>query len=123
MKRWEEPTRKEYMKEYRSRYDKEYYQINKDKLRIQKAQRRKDLREWFKNEIKGKLKCARCPEDFWACMEFHHEDPSKKEFTLSDMVGGGHSKEAILSEIEKCIVLCSNCHRKEHSESNVGSVV
>jgi hypothetical protein len=30
------------------------------------------------------------------------------------MVTSNYSKERIKKEIDKCIVLCANCHRKEH---------
>jgi 5-methylcytosine-specific restriction endonuclease McrA len=105
---------KAYMKDYHANYDKQYYQDNKEKIKEQKAVRRKKLIRWFREEIKAKLHCAQCPEDFWACIEFHHTDPDEKEFALSDLVSKGFGKERILAEIEKCIVLCSNCHRKEH---------
>lgn len=34
--------------------------------------------------------------------------------TIANMVGFAYSKERILREIEKCVVICSNCHRKLH---------
>ena len=33
------------------------------------------------------------------------------------MISFGYSKDRIEAEIEKCIVLCANCHRKEHYDS------
>ena len=44
--------------------------------------------------------------------EFHHLDRSKKEFQLSY---NGYSSEKQLEELKKCVLLCSNCHRMEHS--------
>lgn len=41
-------------------------------------------------------------------MEFHHLDPSKKEFTLSKR--GARSLERLRAEVDKCVLLCSNCH-------------
>lgn len=68
---------------------------------------------WF-NEYKKTLKCARCPEDHPACLEFHHLDPSVKEKSVSKMASSTYSRAKIMKEINKCIVLCSNCHRKLH---------
>lgn len=47
-----------------------------------------------------------------AALEFHHLDPSEKEFNLSKM--GSKSWDAIKSELDKCVLLCANCHREEH---------
>lgn len=42
-------------------------------------------------------------------LEFHHLDPSKKEFTLSGMT---RSWKRIKKELDKCILVCSNCHKE-----------
>lgn len=47
-----------------------------------------------------------------AALEFHHLDPTEKEFNLSKM--GSKCWEAIKTELDKCILLCANCHREEH---------
>lgn len=57
-------------------------------------------------------KCQRC--GYNKCikaLEFHHLDPSKKDFTISN----DHFKltEAV-EESKKCILLCSNCHKELH---------
>jgi hypothetical protein len=44
---------------------------------------------------------------------FHHLDQKKKEFGLSDK-GLTHSWERIKSEINKCVLLCANCHAEVH---------
>ena len=46
-------------------------------------------------------------------LQFHHLDPSKKEFTI----GGNHSLslEKLKKEVDKCILLCSNCHGELHA--------
>lgn len=46
-------------------------------------------------------------------LSFHHLDPSKKDFGLSDR-GLTRSWEKIRNEIEKCILLCANCHMEVH---------
>ena len=57
-------------------------------------------------------KCIRCGYD--ECLkafEFHHVDPSKKDFTISN--DHFRLKDAI-EESKKCILLCSNCHKEFH---------
>lgn len=77
-----------------------------------KQSRYKKQRQIWLTEYKKTLVCSRCPENFWACLDFHHRDPATKEFTIRD--GASYSQERVLAEITKCDVLCANCHRKEH---------
>lgn len=48
-----------------------------------------------------------------SALEFHHRDPSKKDFGIS-----GNKQTAawskIKEEVDKCMLLCANCHREEH---------
>jgi len=50
-----------------------------------------------------------------AALEFHHEDPSQKDFGISNK-GYARSWEKVKLELDKCIMLCSNCHHEEHSK-------
>lgn len=66
-----------------------------------------------------KPKCSRCEESHPACLEFHHRDVATKLASISDAVWRlGWSYQRILDEIEKCDVVCVNCHRKEHWSGN-----
>ena len=57
-------------------------------------------------------KCSRCGYDkCLKALEFHHIDPSKKDFTISN--DHFRLKDAI-EESKKCILLCSNCHKEFH---------
>lgn len=68
-------------------------------------------------EYKSKLKCSKCGEDDSACLDFHHIDPSTKLFSIGHE-GMGYGIKKIFEEIDKCIVLCANCHRKHHYYEN-----
>lgn len=57
--------------------------------------------------------CYDCGEHNIYCLDFHHIDPSTKLFNISTMVSKGVKHEKLMNELEKCVVLCSNCHRKE----------
>ena len=48
-------------------------------------------------------------------LEFHHQDPLKKDFAVSSK-GYTRSWEVVKSELDKCDLLCANCHRELHSK-------
>lgn len=90
-----------------------WYHNNKAKARsIIKACRDEKVK-WLK-ELKATLQCSRCPENHPACLVFHHTDPKEKDLEVASAVRSGWSIERIKAEIAKCIVLCANCHAKEH---------
>lgn len=93
-------TRRANCKECHSQYMKNKYQENKQKLQ----------------SVKSEMKCAKCGEDRGYVLDFHHIDPTIKKYTISHMVAQHYNFEAqeTQEEIEKCIVLCANCHREFH---------
>lgn len=60
-------------------------------------------------ELCGYNKCI-------AALEFHHKNPDEKDFTISS--GNTISLEKIFAEADKCLLLCSNCHRELHSDNS-----
>lgn len=75
--------------------------------------RRRKLRLWLE-ELKKTLRCQRCGFSDYRALVFHHAESRKKDFNIGDTLSLGLSRAAIKREIEKCIVLCSNCHHIEH---------
>lgn len=113
---------KEVMRAYhRAWYAKQSVERKKRKNELQ-LKRRHEIRAWFL-QLKQTFSCSRCPENHVACLDFHHNDPSEKDMALGDAVKMGWSKERILKELEKCIVLCSNCHRKLHDEESGSGLI
>lgn len=56
-------------------------------------------------------KCQRCGyNEFVSGLEFHHVDPDKKRNNATDVVYSNDYYKA-LAEIDKCVLMCSNCHR------------
>jgi hypothetical protein len=49
-----------------------------------------------------------------AALQFHHEDPTKKEHGLDARKLSNSSWEWCVSELEKCKLLCANCHAETH---------
>ena len=78
---------------------------------------RKRTTVWYKNNqvdinnIKKDASCAICGEDDYYCLDFHHVNPRDKKFLINM-----HNvrKKDFIDELQKCICLCSNCHRKIH---------
>lgn len=62
-------------------------------------------------EYKGG-RCSVCGYDRCvAALEFHHKDPTQKDFQIS---GGSRSFQRMKLELDKCILMCANCHRELH---------
>lgn len=77
------------------------------------TKRRKKLREMARMYKGGK--CMICGYNrCLGALDFHHLDPSKKEFGVS-MKGLTKSWEKIKKELDKCVLICANCHRELHA--------
>lgn len=74
-----------------------------------------NLRRLFKQwcvDYKGG-KCTICSYNkSLAALEFHHLNPNEKEFLLTRK--GLISRKKAIIELDKCILVCSNCHRELH---------
>lgn len=91
-----------------------YYEKNKEKEKARiKALKVKRTKEY--NDFKSSLKCILCGENHPSTIQFHHLDPSTKDFGISSSFLT-KSNARIKKELEKCVVLCANCHFKEHYE-------
>lgn len=71
--------------------------------------------EWYR-QLKKDMFCKSCGETHPAVLDFHHRDPRQKVESISRMFRKKYTLEQIQREIEKCDVLCANCHRKTHWE-------
>ena len=67
----------------------------------------------YMNEAKA-AGCCICEEKELCTLDFHHLDPKTKEFNIG-AGGQNYSLNSLKEEIKKCIVVCSNCHRKLHA--------
>lgn len=66
----------------------------------------------FVNEYKSSRGCSICEKEFRSyCLDFHHIDDSEKDFNVGASLSSWKKLE---SELEKCIVVCANCHREIH---------
>ncbi len=111
------PTKKwrENHKEELRKYRRDWYYRNREHALSKIDERVKSLKDWMK-DYKSNLKCEKCQMDNPACLTFHHINPKEKEITLARAAHNGWSIKRMLKEIQKCQVLCSNCHMILHSE-------
>lgn len=57
--------------------------------------------------------CQKCGEKRLYLMEFHHINAEDKINNIAHMIKSA-SKETLIAELDKCLVLCANCHREFH---------
>lgn len=111
------------------KYDEYYAQYRK----VNKEHINSRTREWYRKtkqlwiDILAKhveLKCSVADCGYsknFAVLDFHHTDRSIKDrdFNFNEHFKKAPTKtnvQAVLNELSKCIVLCSNCHRELHSK-------
>lgn len=93
---------------YRNRIARRKDGRKRDKLKYQQR------RQWI-DDYRETLSCGVCGYTFEnrpECCEFHHRNAKTKSFSISQMAN--RSIESIVNEINKCDVLCANCHRMLH---------
>jgi hypothetical protein len=107
--------------EKRREYRRKWYSKNKDSEKKHVFRRKKEILLWFEN-YKNNLPCDICKENHPATLDFHHKEKNTKEFGINVLVHQGYSLEKIKRELEKCQVLCSNCHRKIHYKNRNSNI-
>lgn len=102
-----------YCKACQRNYMKTYYRKNTSKhcktVSRSTFNKRRKHRE-ITDQIKS-VPCKDCNQSFPPyVMDFDHINPKEKEFTICEQLGR-YATKRILREIEKCEVVCANCHR------------
>jgi 5-methylcytosine-specific restriction endonuclease McrA len=93
--------------------DKRTYKDRKKYLIQAVQKRRRKVREKAISYKGGQ--CQACGySNCLEALEFHHLESTGKDFGISDR-GYTRSWKRILQELDKCVLLCANCHREVHS--------
>ena len=100
-------------KEYQRTYHRSWHQRNREK-RLTKVYERKAAIHEYIQDIKNQLYCADCGERHPAVLQFHHLNSEDKAFSIGKAVNRGFSLDRIKKEMQKCVVLCANCHAIRH---------
>lgn len=90
-----------------------HYRDNKEIYQARLRQKRKEAKERL-SEYKKTLSCKECGEKREACLDFHHRDPSIKDVNISKAQTDRWTWTRLKKELDKCDVLCANCHRILH---------
>ena len=94
-------------------YAKAYQKANREELKA-----KRDERNLMIFNYKG-AECNHCglsePKHL-EIYDYHHVDPDTKLYSVSNILKG--PIERLKTEVDKCLLLCSNCHRKEHARLN-----
>lgn len=96
---WKKTTPEQRKKHYKA-------SVATDAFRIERNVR------WLASYLK-EHPCNKCGATNILALEFHHREPKDKKYRVSELVSTGKSLERIFKEVDKCDVLCSNCHRIE----------
>ena len=97
----------------------ESYLRNKEKIKRNRNNRRDMLRKLV-DELKNETICMDCGIQYPPYVtDYHHRNPIDKDEIVSRLVSGLRATDRILKEIDKCILLCSNCHRIREHKNNI----
>lgn len=88
----------------------QHYIDNKSEILLKEKHHYNKKRQWMDDQKKP---CIICGEAEKVCIDFHHLDPKEKDFTIG--ANSRKTKDALQKEIDKCVCLCANCHRKVHA--------
>lgn len=88
----------------------------------------RDVARVVKHRIELKKKCVsylggQCVDcgitsKHYSIYDFHHIDPSNKNITINKLLSIKPKWETLKAELDKCVLLCSNCHRIKHEKTN-----
>ena len=103
--------RKDYMKAHYAKYGDEYRKrALKRKLYLREVLRKKML-EYLDNKC-----CEECGFNNSIALEFDHIETKTKSFSIARALTDCRNWDDILLEIEKCRILCANCHKLRTAE-------
>ena len=81
---------------------------------------KKDRFQALITKFYGKYECEICGYNKCkAAIEFHHRDKSKKDFEIGQK--RNCSEARLFAELEKCMIVCANCHREIHNGGDTES--
>jgi len=93
-----------------------HYQKNPTPYKTRARTSRKHIaafaRDWLR-ALKGRMGCCLCGISNPVVLEFHHLNQSQKELAVTTSISKG--KATLQRELERCVVVCANCHKLCHA--------
>lgn len=84
------------------------------KCQTEATQKRRDKVKVLAVAYKGG-KCQCCGyNNYVGALEFHHVNPEEKDFGVGSK-GYTRSWDTVKKELDKCVLVCSNCHKEIHA--------
>jgi len=84
------------------------------------GQKARLLKQWM-IELKSQP-CHDCKQSFdTCCMDFDHRIGTEKKYNIGSMFAHHYSRELIQQELDKCDLVCANCHRIRTKHRRLGS--
>ena len=104
-----------------------YYAANKEKIQAAIDKRKIKIRLYVWNYLLAHP-CLHCGESDPTVLDFDHIDPTTKVCNVSTLVYRKTKLETLQAEIDKCQVLCANCHRRKTAKdknwySNIADLI
>lgn len=97
-------------KENQKKLWREHYKRNTDKYIAKKNARKAEIRQYIKDSKLGKP-CTDCGV-LYSHYVMDYDHLSNKEYDIGKMSSHGFSIKRVQEEIDKCELVCSNCHRE-----------
>ena len=98
-------------------YAKKYYETNKAQIIATSKKTARVYKDKWRI-FKATLTCVQCGQNHPATFDFHHVDSTTKEASINKLLKNRAFKRA-MEEVQKCVVLCANCHRIHHHNERV----
>lgn len=93
-----------------------YYHKNREERKAEENRKNRERKSLIVKRFGSK--CFDCNQTFPDCVfDFHHLDPAVKDIQISLIRS---ISEKLWKELEKCVMLCSNCHRIRHMSTGKG---
>jgi len=107
--RWDEYRKSEHGKEKTKEIADRYRENNAEHIRERNRLRTVKCRQFIQDIKKGP--CSDCGNHYPPCaMDLDHVRGEKKD-DLSGMCDSGYTLRALMEEVNKCELVCANCHR------------
>ena len=85
----------------------------KEKERIRANEVRRALKQKYVDYLGGKCLICSYNKNIKA-LDFHHKLNTNKKFTIANAIKRKWKWESVKEELDKCELLCANCHREAH---------